>query len=131
ALFSEGAERVALSIPDLGVLVRSALAHDPELAQRVPPRLRAGVVVQPSGRYAKALLSLVRLGHRFRRNALLSIAGGGLLLFLGIALPRDRRLALLRGGAALAAVALVLFCLPGLARTAVVALTSRAELRPV
>jgi hypothetical protein len=131
ALFSQSAERVALSIPDLGVLVRSALAHDPTLAARIPANLRAGVSVGPSGRGAKALVQLARLGHRFRRNALLAIGSGALLLLLGIALPRDRRRALLNGGAALATVALVLFFLPPLARTALTLSVTSAELRPV
>ena len=131
ALFSQSAERLALSVPDLGVLVRSALAHDPALATRIPASLRGGVLVQPSGRGAKALIELARLGHRFRRNALLAIVSGALLLVLGIAMPHDRRRALLNGGTALASVALVLFFLPPLARTALTASMSSAELRPV
>ena len=131
ALFSKSAEKVALAVPDLGVLIRSALAHDPAIAARIPASLRAGVSYQPTGRYARAFMSLMRLGHRFRRNAFLAIGGGSLLLFLGIAFPRDRRQALLLGGAALAAVALVLFFLPPLARTALTVSMRHPELRPV
>ena len=131
ALFSQSAERLALSVPDLGVLVRSALVHDPALAARIPASLRAGVSVGPSGRVAKVLVQLVSLGHRFRRNAILAVGAGVLLLLLGIAMPRDRRRALLNGGAALASVALVLFFLPPLARTALTASMSSPELRPV
>ena len=131
ALFSEGAERVALSVPDLGVLVRSALAHDPTLAARIPASLRGRLTVGPSGRVARALVSLAQVGHRFRRNALVAIGSGALFLLLGIALPHDRRKALLGGGAALAAVALVLFFLPPLARTALTVSMKQAELRPV
>ena len=131
ALFSQSAERLALSVPDLGVLVRSALAHDPALAARIPASLRGSVLVQPTGRGARAVIGLVKLGHRFRRNAILAIGLGVLLLLLGIALPRDRRRALLNGGAALATVALVLFFLPPLARTALTASMASAELRPV
>ena len=131
ALFSEGAERIALAVPDLGVLVRSALAHDPKVADRIPPGLRGSVSFQPSGRYSRALLTLVRRGPRVRRNAFIAIGAGTLLLFLGIALPRDRREALLRGGAALAVVALVLFFLPPLARSALTASLARPELRPL
>ena len=130
-LFSQGAERVALSVPDIGVLVRSALAHDPELVARIPPKLRASVTLGPSGRGARALLKLARLGHRFRRNAILAIGSGSLLLFLGIALPRGRQGALLKGGAALATAALVLFFLPPLGRTALTLSIHDPALRPV
>jgi hypothetical protein len=128
-LFSQGAERLALSVPDIGVLVKSALAHDPQLAARIPAKLQAGVTVRPSGRLAGALLKLIQLGHRFRRNAVLAIGGGGLLLFLGLVLPRRRQAALLRGGAALAAAALFLFFLPALARGALTAVIASPELR--
>ncbi len=131
ALFSQSAERLALSVPDLGVLVRSALAHDPSLAARIPPSMKGGLLVQPTGRGARLLMSLARLGHRFRRNAILAIGSGILLLFLGIALPRGRRQALLRGGTALAGVALVLFFLPPLTRTALTLSMKHAELRPL
>ena len=130
ALLSGSAERVALSVPDLGVLMRSALSHDPKLAERVPTGLRAGVDVRPTGRYARALVDLVKLGHRFRRQAFLAIGGGALLLFLGITLPHDRRRALLHAGAVVASVALVLF-FPPIARTALTLAIRRPELRPV
>ncbi|HKZ33100.1 MAG TPA: hypothetical protein VJ648_12175, partial [Vicinamibacteria bacterium] len=130
-VFSQGAERVALSVPDIGVLVRSALAHDPALVARIPAKLRAGVTVGPSGRVARAVLKLAQLGHRFRRNALLAIGSGSLLLFLGIALPRGRQAALLKGGAALATAALVLFFLPPLGRAALTLSVHDPALRPV
>ena len=131
AVFSESAERVALSVPDLGVLVRSALAHDPALAEHVPADLSGEIALQPAGEVAHALVGLARLGHRFRQNAFLAIGSGILLLFLGIALPANRRKALLSGGATLAAVALVLFFLPPLTRTALTASMPNADLRPV
>jgi hypothetical protein len=131
ALFSEGAERLALSVPDFGVLVRSALAHDPSLAAKVPPSLRGRLMVGPSGKGARILLKVAQMGHKFRRRAYLAIGLGSLLLTLGIALPGDRRKALLAGGAALAAVALVLFFLPPITRTALTVSMQRAELRPV
>ena len=131
AVFSESVGRVALSVPDLGVLVRSALAHDPSLAAHVPADLSGEFVGQPAGKVAHALVGLAKLGHRFRKNAYLAIGAGILLLFLGIALPTNRRKALLSGGATLAAVALVLFFLPPLTRTALTASMANVELRPV
>jgi hypothetical protein len=130
-LFSESASRLALSIPDLGVLVRSAFAHDPALAGRVPASLRGSLLLQPPGHVARALVGLAKLGHRFRRNAYVAIGSGVLLLFLGVTLPANRRKALLAGGAALASVALVLFFLPPLARTALTVSMPNAALRPV
>jgi len=131
ALFSESAERLALSVPDFGVLVRSALAHDPALAAKIPPTLRGRLLVGPSGQGARILLKVAQMGHKFRRRAYLAIGLGSLLLTLGIALPGDRRKALLAGGAALSAVALVLFFLPPITRTALTVSMQRAELRPV
>ena len=118
-VFSESAERLALSLPDVGVLVRSALTQaDPAVVARIPSDLRAGIAIETGSRVGRALLTLARLGHRFRSNAYLAIGLGGLLLFLGVFMPRDRRGALLRGGAALASVALVVFFLPPLAGNA-------------
>jgi hypothetical protein len=130
-LFSTGAERVVLSVPDIGVLVRSALAHDPKLAARVPAQLRAGVSVPVRGQVAGALLKLMRLGHRFRRNAALAIGAGGILLFLGITLPHRRQEALLSGGAALATAAIVLLFLPPLGRVALSLAVRNADVRPL
>jgi hypothetical protein len=130
AVFSESAEQVALSVPDLGVFVRSALAHNPTLAEHVPADLGGEIAVRPAGRVARALIDLAKLGHRFRRNAFWAIGSGVLLLFLGIALPANRRRALLSGGATVAATALVLFFLPPLTRTALTASIANADLRP-
>ncbi|MCG6923753.1 MAG: hypothetical protein LJF30_00290 [Acidobacteria bacterium] len=131
AVFSDSVGKVALSIPDVGVLVRSALAHDPALAAHVPSDLDAEVSVQPVGRVAQVLADLARLGHRFRKNAFWAIGSGILLLVLGIGLPHNRRKALLSGGATLAAVALVVFFLPPLTRIVLTASIPNEDLRPV
>jgi hypothetical protein len=131
ALFSEGTQRLALSVPDFGVFVRSALAHDPAIAAKIPPGLRGRLTVGPSGRLASAFVKIAQMGHRFRRRAYIAIGLGSLLLTLGIALPSQRRRALLAGGSALAAVALVLFFLPPVTRTALTVSMKHAELRPV
>jgi hypothetical protein len=68
ALFSENAKRLTLSVPDFGVLVRSALAHDPSLAAKIPPSLRGRLMVGPSGRGPHPL-EVAQMGHKFRRRA--------------------------------------------------------------
>ena len=130
-LFSDGAERLALSIPDLGVLVRSALAREPALAARIPAGFRSSLPVQPTGRAVNALVGLLKIGLRLRRLAVLAVGSGVLLLLLGIFLPRDRRRALLGGGVALASAALVLFFLSPLCRTVLTFSMTSTELRPV
>src|SRR5262245_52813036 len=130
-LFSQRAAQLALSLPDVGVLVRSALQRaDPALRDRIPAELRAGIATEANGRAGRALLTLARLGQRFRNGAYLAIALGGLLLGLGILLARDRRAAVLRGGADLASVALVVFLVPPLARRALT-LPLGADVRPL
>ncbi len=126
--FSTGAKQVALSIPDVGVLVRSALANDPNLAARVPADLSGRISADTTGQVARTLVELLQLGHRFRRNAFVAIGLGASVFLVGILLPQDRRRALLQGGAVLATVALLLFALPGLGRAVITAAASNAAL---
>jgi len=129
-LFSERAERVYMALPDVGVLLRSALERlDPKLVARLPPDLKARLDAdtrQPLGRNA---LRLMRIGHRVRRTSLLAIAVGFVGLLAGVALAPDRRRALLHAGSALAVAALVLFFLPPLLAWLVGLAIRDAELR--
>lgn len=52
ALLSEGGSRVTMSIPDLGILLRGAVAQaNPALAERIPPRVRVSLSILARDRY--------------------------------------------------------------------------------
>lgn len=129
-LFSERAERVYLALPDVGVLLRSALDRlDPKLVARLPGDLKARLDADTDHVLGSNALAMMLLGHRVRRLALLAIGVGIAGLLAGVALARDRRRALLHAGSALAGVALVLFFLPPLLAFLVGLAISDAELR--
>ncbi len=111
--FSEGAERVALSLPDFGVLMRGTVAQlRPDLGARMKAEGEVQVVQDLDKAMGAGVLRLLQLASRVRGWTNLSL-GLGLFLLLGsAALPRDRRGALLRAGAGVALVALVLLVLP-------------------
>ena len=92
---ARGARRCPTSACWCGARSRTTPSSWPASPRSCAPASRCG----PSGKGARALLKLARLGHRFRRNAILAIGSGVLLLFLGIALPRGRQAALLQAAA--------------------------------
>jgi len=112
-VFSQQAERLYLSLPDVNVLLRSAVERiDPKLVARLPVDLKARLETGTGDGLGEGALKLMRLAHRARRLARLLIGVGIVCLLAGVAWPRDRRAALLRAGFALAVAALVLFLLP-------------------
>jgi hypothetical protein len=55
AVLSEGSSKIALSVPDLGILLRSALSQaNPALAERIPPRVRGVISDFGEGRAPRA-----------------------------------------------------------------------------
>jgi hypothetical protein len=102
-------QRVLLSLPDVGVLVRSAVqSMSPEMADKIPPRLEnfaSDLNQRPGmGRLQKGLRLLgvlSRLGTAF-------LLSGPVLIIFGIWLAPGRRRALLRAGIGLIAAAVLL-----------------------
>jgi hypothetical protein len=109
---SEAGRGILVSLPDVGVLVRSALASlNPELASRVPSRLMTlAAHLEPGPGMARlgTALRAVRLLGAFSTGLLLL---GPLLLAGAVALARDRRRALVRTGVGLLGAALLLVAL--------------------
>lgn len=102
-------QRVLLSLPDVGVLVQSAVqSMSPEMADKIPPRLEnfaSDLNKRPAmdriRRGLRVLNLLSRLGTVF-------LFSGPVLIVLGITLARQRRRALLRAGLGLLAAAVLL-----------------------
>ena len=95
-VLSQGGSKIALSIPDLGVLFRSALTQaNPTLAEKIPVRIRGVIGVLEEGRVARAVVDLLRLSRRLVGLAAFLIVIGVIAVGGGFALARDRRRALL------------------------------------
>ena len=99
SVFSEGGRDVIVSIPDVGVLLRSALAKaNPALAQKVPERARAVVASIGEGRADRVVLRLWRASRRAAGLALASFVVGVALALAGVATAASRRRGLVRLG---------------------------------
>jgi hypothetical protein len=109
ALMSGTAEKLILSVHDVGEILKATLALHPDAAAKIPSRLSArlaGLDDLPAGELADRLVHLAR---RARRSVLLLVLGGFLLLGAGIVVTTDRRRALSRIGVAVASAALLVW----------------------
>ena len=112
AVLSEGSSTIALSIPDLGILFRSALAQaNPALAERIPPRVRTAVSDLGDGWAPKAVVAVLRASSRLAGLVVVLLGLGTVLVAAGFALARDRRRALLDTSLHLVAAGAVLLVL--------------------
>jgi len=128
--FSKGAERLALSLPDFGVLLRSALATlGPEVAAKVPREISPQFSDDVQKVLGHGVLRLLRAASRAREYTVVGFGLGLVLLALSVVLPRNRRRALFRSGVALALAAVALVLLPALLGDAFTARIADAGLR--
>jgi hypothetical protein len=111
AAFSEGSRRVALSVPDVAILLRGALEHgSPDLAAKIPTGLE-GFLDADAGPWTTALIDLWRLGGQLRFAAKSLFLVGTALLLAAVLLAGDRRRGLISSGVALLNAALVIAAL--------------------
>jgi hypothetical protein len=121
-------QRVILSLPDVGVLVQSAVqSMSPEMADKIPPRLEsfASDLNQRPG--MPKLRNGLRLLGLLSRMGTLFLLSGPVLIILGIWLAPERRKALLRAGIGLLLGAVLLAAVLPLGR-AVAAIISHEAL---
>jgi hypothetical protein len=108
-LFSEGGSELLLSIPDLGILARSALAGaSPELAAKIPDKVDAVLADLPHSRIGAAVVRARQAWERLQWLQRVLLLLGPLLLVAGILLHPDRRYGLTRAGLGLVAVGLLM-----------------------
>jgi hypothetical protein len=123
--FSEGTERVVLSLPDFGVLLQGTLSDLlPDLAERLNLVDQTGWTEEVEEALGSGVLRLLSQASRVREWANLCLVLGGVFLVAGVSVSHRRRQALLKAGLALALAAALLFVLPPLLRDA---LTTRLE----
>ena len=110
AFFSEGARRIVLAVPDVGILVSSAFQHmSPELAGKIPSRFQTAMVsLGDDGPGSRFVLDLAEWKDELAAAVGLLLAFGVLLIGVGVVLDQNRRrglvtasLGLLGGGLAI------------------------------
>jgi len=95
-VLTEGSSKIALSLPDLGILLRSALAQaNPALAEKIPSRVRGAISILEEGSVARAVVDLIRLSRRIVGFVAVLFGLGAVCLACGFLLAQDRRRALL------------------------------------
>jgi hypothetical protein len=101
-LFAEGTRQIVLSVPDVGILLRSAFERaSPELAERIPESLQAIAASFDFGGGTQIVIDLWELRDELTWLVRILLLAGPLLLGLGIALAEDRRHGLVGAGVVL------------------------------
>jgi hypothetical protein len=127
-LFSEGGRTVIVSVPDVGVLLKSALERaNPALAEKVPVRVQGILASVGQSQVDRAVLRLWDVSRRSQWLAGLLGFGGILAALAGVLLAADPRRALGRLGLDLLVAGLVLYLL-GPAGRALVSTVARDDL---
>ncbi len=114
SLFRGTAGRLVVSLPDLGIVLKGALATDPALANRIPRTLSAEAGRLSDVRFSRAMATLLRFAQASPRAAAGLLALGVLLTFGGVALAPRRRRSLLEVGETWVALGAVLMALVAL-----------------
>ncbi len=107
-LMSGRAENMVLNLSDVGVILRSALAGNPELAKKIPAKFTTMVGDIKEAPGGRMVLNFLRVARRSRARILALIGTSLVLIALGFGLSTNRRRTLFRFGLSLAVIALVL-----------------------
>ena len=122
-VFSRGGRALLLSVPDVDLVLRGALANaSPGLAAKIPARLSTLIANLGGSPASQFILHLWQLGRHLRWVARVGMLAGIALLVAGIALAPRRARALRRASLDVALAGLLLVMLEPLGRVAVGAL---------
>ncbi|HKW15731.1 MAG TPA: hypothetical protein VJS69_14695 [Candidatus Krumholzibacteria bacterium] len=106
-LLSKHGENIALSVGDLSVVARDALAQYPQLASKIPPEALEALQSTKNWTPGKGIARVLNVAGRMRKRALVLLAIGLVAGVVGFALARRKDRFLLRAGVGLALTALV------------------------
>ena len=125
-VFSRGGQALLLSVPDVDLVLRGALANaSPGLAAKIPARLSTLIASLGGSPASQVILDVWQLGRHVRWMARVGMLAGLALLVAGIALAPRRARALRRASLDVALAGLFLVMLEPLGRVAVSALPER------
>jgi hypothetical protein len=112
SLFTERGQSVILSVPDVGVLLKSALANaNPALAEKVPPGVQGIVASIGQSRIDRFVVRLSQVARRSAWTTVTLFLVGALIALVGVSVASSRRRALVRLGLDLLVAGLVLLLL--------------------
>jgi hypothetical protein len=130
SLFESSGQRVVLALPDVSVLVRSALSQaSPELAAKLPPGVETALTSESAQRAFTLFIDFWRMGQKLVLACWLLWYLGIALVLAGLWFAPDRRRGLVVAGSALAAVAIGLLAVPPAGRILAYAVTDQPALR--
>ena len=128
AAFSQGGQRLILSIPDLQILIHNALSQtSPELAAKIPPKIQTALASLGEGRSSQLLVDVWRLGRRLRWLWGLLLPTGVVLLLVSLWAKADRRRGLVWMGKEIIVSGVIVATLIPAARIAAAAIESPTE----
>jgi hypothetical protein len=117
AVTSQGGRSLLLSVPDVGVVLRGALANaSPGLAARIPAQVSTAIARLGDSGASRFIVDMWQLGRTLAWAAWASVGGGLVLLVLGIALAPSRSKALRRASIDLTLAGLIILLLLPAAR---------------
>ena len=130
SLFESKGQRVVLALPDISVLVRSALRQaSPELAAKLPPAVETALSSESAQRAFTLFINFWRMGQQLVLACWLLWYLGILLVLAGLWFAPDRRRGLVVAGSALAAVAIGLLAVPPAGRIMAYTVSDEPALR--
>ncbi|HYI97265.1 MAG TPA: hypothetical protein VEX68_27245 [Bryobacteraceae bacterium] len=128
AAFSEGGQRLVLSIPDLQILVHSALSQtSPELAGKIPKQIQTAIASLGENKSSQLLVDVWRLGRRSQWLWKLLFPCGAALLLVGLWATSDRQRGLVWMGKEIIGAGVILAMLIPAAKIAAAAISSATE----
>src|SRR5262245_38261060 len=107
-VLSKKGENIALTVGDLSVVARDALAQYPQLASKIPPEALEAIGATKSWTPGKSLARLLDLASRMRTRAFILLGVGLGTGALGFALSRRKDRFMLRCGIGMTVVALLI-----------------------
>ena len=127
--FEQAGSRLVLSLPDIGTVVRSALAQaSPELAAKIPPGIEAQLASGDAERAITTFLRVWQFGDQLLFWAWIAWYAGLVFLVLAIVLAPDRRRGVAEAGVALITVGVVFLSIVPAARLVTAAAFQDPEL---
>jgi len=121
---------VLLSVSDVGILLKSALATTPELADLIPAEMVASIQISEDSPITRIAYSLIQMARKLRINSLLFIITGIFAVSLCLLLSRQRRRTLFHLSLGLSVGAVFLFVFSKLGGSVIAFLDQNSDLGP-